>query len=36
MVQALKKAGTNPTRSGLMSAMTSMNQDNPFLYPGIR
>ena len=36
MVQALKKAGPNPTRSGLMSAMTSMNQDNPFLYPGIR
>jgi branched-chain amino acid transport system substrate-binding protein len=36
MVQALKKAGPNPTRSGLMSAMTSMNQDNPFLYPGVR
>jgi branched-chain amino acid transport system substrate-binding protein len=36
MVQALKKAGPNPTRSGLMSAMTSMNQDNPFLFPGIQ
>ena len=36
MVQALKKAGPNPTRSGLMSAMTSMNQDNPFLFPGVQ
>ena len=36
MVQALKKAGPSPTRSGLMSAMTSMNQDNPFLFPGIQ
>ena len=36
MVQALKQAGTNPTRSGLMTALTSMNQVNPFLYPGIK
>ena len=36
MVQALKTAGTNPTRSGLMTALTHMNQVNPFLYPGIK
>jgi len=36
MVQALKQAGANPTRSGLMTALTSMNQVNPFLYPGIK
>ncbi len=36
MVQALKTAGTNPTRSGLMTALTHMNQVNPFLYPGVK
>jgi branched-chain amino acid transport system substrate-binding protein len=36
-VQALKMAGPNPTRQGLMSALTSMkNVVNPFLYPGIK
>ncbi|HVC88680.1 MAG TPA: ABC transporter substrate-binding protein [Gaiellaceae bacterium] len=36
MVQALKQAGPNPTRAGLMSALTHMNQVNPFLYPGLK
>ena len=36
MVQALKAAGPNPTRAGLMSALTNMNQVNPFLYPGVK
>jgi branched-chain amino acid transport system substrate-binding protein len=36
MVQALKSAGTTPTRAGLMTALTHMNQVNPFLYPGIK
>jgi branched-chain amino acid transport system substrate-binding protein len=35
-VQALKNAGQNPTRASLMSALTSMNLSNPFLYPGIK
>jgi branched-chain amino acid transport system substrate-binding protein len=36
-VQALKAAGPNPTRQGLMSALTSLkNVVNPFLYPGIK
>jgi branched-chain amino acid transport system substrate-binding protein len=36
MVQALKQAGANPTRSGLMAALTHMNGwKNPFLYPGV-
>jgi hypothetical protein len=36
-VQALKAAGPNPTRQGLMDALTSMkNVVNPFLYPGIK
>jgi branched-chain amino acid transport system substrate-binding protein len=35
-VQALKNAGQNPTRASLMSALTSMNQTNPFLYPGVK
>jgi ABC-type branched-subunit amino acid transport system substrate-binding protein len=35
-VQALKAAGTNPTRAGLMTALTHIdNWKNPFLYPGI-
>jgi branched-chain amino acid transport system substrate-binding protein len=36
MVQALKQAGQNPTRAGLMNALSNMNQVNPFLYPGIK
>jgi branched-chain amino acid transport system substrate-binding protein len=36
-VQALKMAGPNPTRQGLMNALTTMkNVVNPFLYPGIK
>jgi len=35
-VAALKKAGKNPTRSGIMKAATSLNVTNdPFLLPGI-
>jgi branched-chain amino acid transport system substrate-binding protein len=35
-VAALKKAGKNPTRSGIMKAATSLNVSNdPFLLPGI-
>jgi ABC-type branched-subunit amino acid transport system substrate-binding protein len=35
-VAALKKAGKNPTRSGIMKAATSLNIGNdPFLLPGI-
>ena len=36
MVQALKQAGPSPTRAGLMTALTNMNQVNPFLYPGVK
>jgi hypothetical protein len=33
---ALKQAGKNPTRAGLMKALKSMkNVKDPFLYPGI-
>jgi branched-chain amino acid transport system substrate-binding protein len=36
MVYALKNAGTTPTRTGLMNALTSMTKVvNPFLLPGI-
>jgi len=34
-VQALKMAGKNLTRQGLMTALTSLNWKNPFLYPGV-
>ncbi len=35
-VQALKHAGTNPTRASLMKALRSMNyKNNPFVYPGM-
>jgi branched-chain amino acid transport system substrate-binding protein len=36
LVNALKKAGRNLTRDGLLKAVTSLNErDNPFLLPGI-
>jgi branched-chain amino acid transport system substrate-binding protein len=36
-VTALRKAGRNLTRAGLMRAVTSLNEtDNPFLLPGIK
>ena len=36
MVDALKRAGRNPTREGLRRAMTHMNErNNPFLLPGV-
>jgi branched-chain amino acid transport system substrate-binding protein len=36
-VNALKRAGRNLTRAGLMRALTSINEsNNPFLLPGIR
>jgi hypothetical protein len=34
-VQALYKAGNNPTRAGLMAALLSLNSPNKFLLPGI-
>src|SRR5438105_7311983 len=36
MTYALKKAGKNLTRAGLMKALKSMNTTNPFDYPGIK
>ena len=36
MVQALKQAGPNPTRAGLMNALTHLKAVNPFLYPGVK
>jgi branched-chain amino acid transport system substrate-binding protein len=33
-VQALRKAGPNPTRAGIVKAVRSWNQVNPFLLPG--
>ena len=36
MVDALSKAGANPTRDGLLRAATHLNETNPFLLPGIR
>ena len=36
MVDALKKAGANPTRKSLLDAINNLNEtDNPFLFPGI-
>ena len=34
-VQALTKAGKNPTRAGLMAAMLTLNQPNRFALPGV-
>jgi branched-chain amino acid transport system substrate-binding protein len=37
MVQALKQAGKNLTRKGLMSAVTHLDEaNNPFLVPGVK
>jgi branched-chain amino acid transport system substrate-binding protein len=36
MVQALKQAGANPTRQGLMDALTHLNVTNPFLFTGTK
>jgi branched-chain amino acid transport system substrate-binding protein len=36
MVDALKHAGTPPTRAGLLRAATHLNEVNPFLFPGIK
>ena len=36
MVWALKQAGPNPTRAGLMNALTHLNTVNPFNYPGVK
>ena len=33
---ALKKAGKNPTRAGLMKALHSLNVSDPFAYPGMK
>ena len=35
MVDALKHAGKNPTRTSLLKAATHMNEVNPFLLPGL-
>jgi len=35
-VRAMYKAGTNPTRAGLMKALLSFDETNPFLLPGSR
>jgi branched-chain amino acid transport system substrate-binding protein len=35
-VRAMYKAGPNPTRAGLMRALLSFNETNPFLLPGSR
>jgi branched-chain amino acid transport system substrate-binding protein len=36
MVDALKRAGKNPTRASLLKAAQSMNETNPFLLPGLK
>jgi branched-chain amino acid transport system substrate-binding protein len=36
MVDALSRAGKNPTRNSLLRAATHLNEVNPFLLPGIR
>ncbi len=35
MVDALRHAGKPPTRAGLLRAATHLNEQNPFLFPGI-
>jgi branched-chain amino acid transport system substrate-binding protein len=36
MVDALKRAGKNPTRASLLRAATHLNEKNPFMLAGIR
>ena len=36
MVDALKKAGKNPSRAGVLKAATHLNETNPFLLPGLK
>ena len=36
MVDALKHAGRNPTRAGLLRAAQHLNETNPFLLPGLK
>ena len=36
MVDALKQAGTGPTRASLLKAATHLNEVNPFMRPGIK
>ncbi len=36
MVDALKQAGKNPTRAGVLKAATHLNESNPFLLPGLK
>jgi len=36
MVDALRRAGANPTRASLLRAATHLNEVNPFLLPGLR
>ncbi len=35
-VQAMYKAGANPTRQGLMNALLSLNETSPYALPGVR
>ncbi len=35
MVDALRRAGQNPTRESLLRAATHLNETNPFLLPGV-
>ena len=35
-VRAMYRAGKNPTRAGLIKALTSFNETNPYLLPGSR
>jgi branched-chain amino acid transport system substrate-binding protein len=36
MVEALKRAGKNPTRASLLRAAQHLDMANPFLLPGLR
>jgi hypothetical protein len=36
MTYALQRAGKNPTRAGLMTALRNLNVSNPFEYPGMK